>query len=393
MSRFHSYLTSAVNIIGSYDGSKPFGYHIKSFFAAEKKYGSRDRRSISSLCYHYFRLGQALQDLPAAERILTGVFLSENTSNELLSELRPELNKRISDSIIEKLDFLKISYRDIFPFVDKLSGEIEKELFALSFLSQPFLFLRIRPGKEKILIEKLTAAEIIFQKKEAACLQLSNNTSLDKLIKINKEAVVQDRSSQQVFNFLEKNRHYFPPDHSISVWDCCAASGGKSILLNDLLKGKLKLTVSDIRENILFNLQKRLQEAGVNIYKKIAADLEKGQAALRGEKFDLIICDAPCTGSGTWSRTPEQLYYFRENTIDLFTEKQKRIVSNVIPQLKNGGLFFYITCSVFNKENEVLVDYIKEKFHLQLLQMEFLKGYEEKADSMFVAVFTNTLLP
>ncbi len=393
MSRFHSYLSSAISILGTYNGSKPFGYHIKSFFAAEKKYGSRDRRSISSLCYHNFRLGQALKHLAIEERILTGVFLSENNSNELLSALRPELDMRISDSVGNKLAFLKISYQDIFPFVDQLSGEIEKELFALSFLAQPFLFLRTRPGKEKIVTEKLTAAEIAFQKKEAACLQITNNTSLDKVIKINKEAVVQDRSSQQVFNFLEKNQQYFPLNESISVWDCCAASGGKSILLNDLLKGKLKLTVSDIRENILFNLQKRLQEAGVNIYKKIAADLEKSPAALREEKFDLVICDAPCTGSGTWSRSPEQLFYFQDNTIDLFSDKQKKIVSNVIPQLKKGGLFFYITCSVFKKENEVVADFIKEKFHLQLLQMEYLKGYEEKADSMFVAVFANTLLP
>ena len=62
---------------------------------------------------------------------------------------------------------------------------------------------------------------------------------------------------------------------------------------------------------------------------------------------------------------------------------------HVIPHLQKDGLFIYITCSVFKKENEDMVDYIKEKFHLQLLQMELLKGFDKKADSMFTAVFIN----
>ena len=54
---------------------------------------------------------------------------------------------------------------------------------------------------------------------------------------------------------------------------------------------------------------------------------------------------------------------------------------------KNVGLFFYITCSVFKTENEDVATALIQKFHLQLLQMEYLKGYEMQADTMFVAVF------
>ena len=67
---------------------------------------------------------------------------------------------------------------------------------------------------------------------------------------------------------------------------------------------------------------------------------------------------------------------------------QKQIASTAIPFLKKEGLFFYITCSVFKKENEEVVAYLKQKFHLQILQMEYLKGYEVGADSMFVAVLS-----
>ena len=81
------------------------------------------------------------------------------------------------------------------------------------------------------------------------------------------------------------------------------------------------------------------------------------------------------------------LFFFKQSTIDVYVEMQQKIVRQAASQLRKNGVFIYITCSVFKKENEDMVNFIKEKFHLQLLQMELLKGYDKKADSMFVAVF------
>ena len=63
------------------------------------------------------------------------------------------------------------------------------------------------------------------------------------------------------------------------------------------------------------------------------------------------------------------------------------MLSNIILQLQEGGVFFYITCSVFKKENEEITELIKKEFHLQLVQVELLKGYDKQADTMFTAVF------
>ena len=65
---------------------------------------------------------------------------------------------------------------------------------------------------------------------------------------------------------------------------------------------------------------------------------------------------------------------------------QKKIVSNLIPHLLPGGYLLYITCSVFSKENEEVIELIKEKFHLELVKMEILEGYNQKADTMFAAL-------
>jgi 16S rRNA (cytosine967-C5)-methyltransferase len=120
-------------------------------------------------------------------------------------------------------------------------------------------------------------------------------------------------------------------------------------------------------------------------------DLAGSKFDFQYSNFDLIICDAPCTGSGTWSRTPEQLYYFREKKIDEYSSLQKKIVSNVIPHLANGGYLCYITCSVFKKENEIVVDFIQEKFNLEIIRIEVLKGYDKKADTMFAALLRKPL--
>ena len=78
--------------------------------------------------------------------------------------------------------------------------------------------------------------------------------------------------------------------------------------------------------------------------------------------------------------------------IESYSALQKKIVSSVIPQLKSGGFFVYITCSVFKKENEEVAEFIKNnKAGLDLIKMELLNGYDKKADTMFVALFRRSL--
>ena len=385
MSRHHSHITSAIKIIETATQGEPLVHHLKKFFAADKKYGSKDRKAIASLCYNYYRMGSALREKTTEEKIIGAAFLCNCEESEMLAAIAPEFKEKIHLDVEKKCAFLNAVPADIFPFADELTEEIDSTLFSFSFLLQPSLFIRVRPEKEVKVLEKLTESQIAFEEISASCISLPPATKLDGLINLNKEAVVQDRNSQLVFSYLQQDNVFLVNEPS--VWDCCAASGGKSILLYDLLQGHAHLTVSDIRENILHNLRTRFKDAGIKNYHSFIADLEAGKH-LPEKKYDIIICDAPCTGSGTWARTPEQISFFDVNRINDYAAKQKNIASAAIHNLKKDGLFFYITCSVFKKENEDVVDYLKEKFHLQLLQMEYLKGYEIRADTMFVAVFT-----
>lgn len=324
------------------------------------------------------------------EKILTGLFLCSNESKETLAALKPQWNEKCKLPLNEKLLIINSSLliSEIFLWKEELSEGIDHENFCSSFLIQPDLFLRLRPRKEKKIIQKLKQAGIDFRMITDTCLALPNASKIDEIIELDKEAVIQDHNSQQTGRFLSSAFASLRNDKPL-VWDCCAGSGGKSIMVYDI-NPKIKLTVSDTRESILANMKKRFANAGIKNYESFVDDLAN-KSAIRNLRSEIIIADVPCTGSGTWSRTPEQLYFFQERKIEDYSSLQKRIVSNAVAQLQPGGSFVYITCSVFKKENEEVVMHIKENFHLQLKQMEVLKGYDKKADSMFVALFEKEL--
>ncbi|OQP51337.1 Fmu (Sun) domain-containing protein [Niastella yeongjuensis] len=384
--KYFSHLNTAVQLLQQYNGSQPFGSFIKQFFSQHKKYGSKDRKNISHLCYAFFRLGKALPQLPMEERILTGLFLCSPEPNDLLQHLRPDWNDKAHLPLLEKTALVALHLPELFPWAAALSEGMVYEPFCASFLTQPDLFLRLRPGKEAAVKNKLQQAGITFRELNRSCLALPNASKIDTLIETDREAVIQDYSSQRIGELMELIRDAARSAAPLKVWDACAASGGKSILANDIFH-RIDLTVSDVRKSILINLEKRFATAGIKNYHSFIADLSAPNLKTRNTLYDVIITDVPCSGSGTWSRTPEQLYYFDPQQIDRYSTLQKKIVEQAIPHLKPGGFLLYCTCSVFKKENEEVVQYIQEQHSLSLLKTALFTGYDQKADTLFGAVF------
>lgn len=320
------------------------------------------------------------------EALIAGLFLCSDHSNDILRFLKPEWDELVQFPVTDKLKNISTAYdiTTIFPWKDQLSKGINYTEFCKSFLIQPDLFLRIRPGYFKIVKGKLARSSIYYSEISNTCISLSNTTRVDNVVGLDKEAVIQDLNSQRVGELMKITIENLAG--SIHVWDCCAASGGKSMMCYDIDPG-IWLTVSDIRESILINLKKRFAKAGIRNYKSFITDLSKANMNVPKQEYDFIIADVPCSGSGTWSRTPEQLYYFSEPEIERYSLLQQKIINNVIDYLRPGGFLLYITCSVFRRENEDAVEFITGQKKLELKSMKLFTGYDEKADSLFGALF------
>jgi 16S rRNA (cytosine967-C5)-methyltransferase len=390
------YLKSAITIIRKYDGSIPLAAFLKQYFAADRKYGSKDRKNISQLCYTYYRLGHALRELAEEERLKVALFLCSDSAGEWEDLYEDSWITNWSSDLQARIDFVRwafpgFSVKNIFPWIDELSEGMDTDAFVKSHFIQPDLFLRIRPGKENAVLQKLDEHSVPFTQ-TGNCLALPNSTKADTILAIDDEAVIQDLSSQRIAEFLALITS--PPP--LTVWDCCAASGGKSLLAYDVLPG-VSLTVSDIRPAIIQNLKKRFERAGIKNYKAFVNDAVNYARNIHpessGSTFNIVVCDAPCTGSGTWGRTPEQLYFFTAETISQYASLQKKILAGAIPAVAAGGYLLYITCSVFQKENEEIASFIQTHTRMELVKMELLKGYGRKADTMFAALFRHPPTP
>lgn len=378
MTRWENYLNTAAGIVDEYDGSLPLHHYLKHFFKARPHMGSRDRRRIQQLAYQFFRLGKWQQQLDVKERMLLGVFLCEQSPDMLLGFFRPEWNERIAGTVTEKLQFLGLTWdaASAFPFLAHLSEGIDPEAFTLSYLQQPKLYIRARPGKKAAILRLLETTGAGFETIGEHTIALPNGTKTEQILTDKSMYEVQDLSSQ------ETGRRFKPKPHE-RWWDCCAASGGKSILLRDI-EPTIQLTASDVRASILENLRKRFAEAGLKNYDAKVIDLTKPVTGL--PHFNGIILDAPCSGSGTWGRSPENLYYFSEKRIAEYAALQKHIARNVTPLLQPGGRLVYITCSVFKEENEDAVAFLKNECGLEIEESGVIRGYDREADTMFVAV-------
>lgn len=392
MKYYSQYVKSAIQLLQAYDGNVPLAVFLKKYFSQHKKYGSKDRKYIAHICYAYFRLGQAALAFTMEEAIKIAVYLCTDLPGIWITLYDENWQANWKSEISYRISFVEMNYptfnkTKIFPFEHQLSTEISAPLFVQSHFIQPNLFLRTRPGKHQKIIAALTNANLLFKELPDGTIELPNSSKLDDIITFDQDAVVQDWSSQKVGALLK----LVDASKTLSVWDCCAASGGKSILVKDIL-GNIELIVSDIRSSILHNLSQRFERASIKQYKKLVIDLSndhllKNKNELKLPIADLVIADVPCTGSGTWSRTPEQLFYFREEQIAAFQSLQQKIITNVIPSVKVGGYLLYITCSAFQKENEANTQFIQDKSSLQLIKQVLIKGYTDKADTMFAALF------
>ena len=140
------------------------------------------------------------------------------------------------------------------------------------------------------------------------------------------------------------------------VIDFCAGAGGKTLAIAATMQNKGRILAWDNSENRLGQINKRLARAGVsNVQTHVLRDETDPYLKRHLASADWVVVDAPCSGSGTWRRNPDLKWRFTVDDLLEIKQTQLRILTNAARLVKPGGRLVYITCSIFNDENFLVV--------------------------------------
>jgi 16S rRNA (cytosine967-C5)-methyltransferase len=140
------------------------------------------------------------------------------------------------------------------------------------------------------------------------------------------------------------------------VLDLCAAPGGKTTHLAEIMKNEGSILATDIHPHKLDLIGENCARLGITIVDTAPIDGRKAAELLQPESFDAILVDAPCSGLGVIRRKPDIKYTKREEDFDRLHEIQTELLNNAVALLKPGGRLVYSTCTVNKKENEETVE-------------------------------------
>lgn len=154
------------------------------------------------------------------------------------------------------------------------------------------------------------------------------------------------------------------------VLDLCAAPGGKSTLMSSIL-GEDDLLVSNevIQSRVGVLNENAVKWGSINHW---VCQNDPAQFGRTPDMFNVLLVDAPCSGSGLFRKLPEYQQEWSNQLVHLCAERQKRILHDSLPSLSNNGLLIYMTCSLSQAENEDMLDFLMESFDLSPLKINHL---------------------
>jgi 16S rRNA (cytosine967-C5)-methyltransferase len=154
---------------------------------------------------------------------------------------------------------------------------------------------------------------------------------------------VQDQGSQIAAQLADAR-----PGHE--VLDLCAGAGGKTLALAAALKGEGRIIAHDSDKTRLRPIFERLARSGAKNVEVLSAGDARALAGMDA-RFDRVVIDAPCTGSGTWRRRPDAKWRLKPRNIEQRQGEQRDVLALATPLIKSGGRLVYITCSLLPAEN------------------------------------------
>ncbi len=313
-----------------------------------------------------------------------GIGASKFVNGVLRSATRnPQASDFPADDSIESL-----ALRNFHPawlvklFVEEFGVDTAKKICAANNLEPP-LCLRVnflKASRAEIIaeLEKIgaTAEESAIVPEGIIC---KNHGALDKFKPLKTGACqVQDESSMLAAHILSPRENDF-------VIDCCAAPGGKTTHIAELMKNRGRIVAADIYETKIDSIRQNAARLGIEIVEPLLIDAREIGAKFPNQA-DKVLVDAPCSGLGVirrkadirWKKTPAE--------IAALPNLQREILENAAKTVKIGGTLVYSTCTIIRRENEDIVEnFVAANKNYRLVETKNLLPHIDGTDGFFIA--------
>lgn len=356
-------LARAYAVILKLDG--PADVLMKAFFKSNPKLGGRDRSILAEAIYYGLRHLASIafrmhpvrpERAPRAAALVT--LALQYGAQSLTDTVMGSEKGPVQNMLAVQLDSAPEAVRAEMPewLYERITAQYGNEaqaIFTASCQSAP-LDVRVNALKakreavlEEMLEHRVTAQAMPFSPDG---IRLRDKPALTRWPMYQEGRIdVQDEGSQLIARLVGAKRGEM-------VCDFCAGAGGKTLALGAMMRSAGRLYAFDINEKRLRGLTPRMRRAGLSNVHPIAIINEHDNRIkrLRG-KFDRVLVDAPCTGTGTLRRNPDLKWRLSVKELERINAVQRSVLEEASKLLKPGGRVVYATCSMLEQENQQVV--------------------------------------
>lgn len=382
---------SSIDLLDIFFSSRaPFDIVMSKYFKNNRWIGSSDRRAIAEFSYEIFRNFEKLKFITQkitsklgrffilahmkfnrkfSDKQIEEIFSGRKYSPEKLSEFERKFLQRDLENLP---DYAQLNYPEwLDPYLRRVfdSDCFAEEMTALN--QKAFVDLRVN----RLLATKEQAKELLKEFKIEDTRYAENGLRiLNGRIGRNHKAIhdgkveIQDEGSQLIAELCGVQ-----PGNV--VVDYCAGAGGKTLALAAYMKNKGRIFAMDKYPERLENAKKRFRRANVN--NVFCQEINSKWLKRHREVADVVLVDAPCSGTGTWRRNPDMRAKFCEADLLELVEVQAEILRTSQNLVKSGGCLIYSTCSILKEEDEDQIEKFLKEFRDFKLQKVELKNYSD----------------
>lgn len=404
-------LLAAIEIMEEADADpRPVDRVLEGYFRQRRYAGSKDRHAVRNRVYgllrrrsrvdwHLGRTGvsehptarmRVLADLVLVDELTSSaiaeLFSGENHAPYVMDELELRLLSKLKGQILNSAPDMPAAVRLetpdwVYRRLEPVLGDEREAALAAMGTEAPF-DLRINPLQKA---DRDSIRESLY-KQDIECtptplspfgLRSADRKPIDGL-KLFKEGLieVQDEGAQIAALLLGAKP-------GMQVADYCAGAGGKSLVIGGLMENKGRVLALDISEGRLERCGVRTRRAGLhNIERHVLAEGSDRRVKRLAGKFDRVMVDAPCSGTGTWRRNPDARWRYNETDLAELNALQAVILQRAARLVKPGGRLAYVTCSLLPEENEAIVDAFLEAREGEFLALDIATVWAETVSEL-----------